>query len=281
MNTLSIRTSDAISLQATLIEHSNPSGVTIIHGATGVPYGYYAAFAKWLSENKKHHVLYYEYRDSGRLSKKEVKASKVTMADWGITDQSAVLDYAIETFPDLPVHTIGHSLGGFCLPFHKNADKITSHTTVNSGLAYWPTHPWNYMIQVILFWFVLGPLAVRILGFLPGMLLGMKNNLPPNVYWQWRKWCTNPDLHKIEWGKELPKPDLDKFTGKLTIFATKDDKIIPPKRVFILDRFFPKATIEKHLLDPKTHGIASAGHIAIFSKKCAVMWPEIIRQNDL
>ena len=159
MKPLTIQTSDQVALAASLVEHAKASGITVIHGATGVPYSYYGPFAEWLSQEKHHHVLFYEYRDSGPQSNADIKTSKVTMADWGITDQSAALDYAIERFPELPVHTIGHSLGGFCLPFHKNADKIISHTTVNSGLAYWPTHPWSYTPQVIMFWFVLGPLA--------------------------------------------------------------------------------------------------------------------------
>lgn len=277
MQSILIPTSDGIELKGVLVETSEPTGITIIHGATGVPFTYYKAFAEWLSVEKKHHVLFYEYRDSGDLSNAEIKASKVTMADWGITDQSAALDFAIKAYPNVPIHTIGHSLGGFCVPFHKNADKIVSHITVNSGLAYWPTHPWSYTLQVIMFWFILGPLAVKILGYLPGILLGMKSNLPSNVYWQWRKWCTNPDLHKIQWGKELPQPDLDNFKGKLTIFATKDDQVIPPKRVFILDRFYPTAKVEKRLLDPAEHGLKSIGHIAIFSKHCSPVWPEIIR----
>ncbi|MEO0321012.1 MAG: alpha/beta fold hydrolase [Pseudomonadota bacterium] len=260
-----------------MIEHPEASGVSVLHGATGVPLTYYAAFAQWLSEEKNHHVLFYEYRDSGDLTKAQIRQSKATMADWGITDQSAALDYAIEMFPHLPIHTIGHSLGGFCMPFHKNAHKVVTHTTVNSGLAYWPTHPWGYMVQVIMFWFVLGPLAVKLLGYLPGVLLGMKSNLPPNVYWQWRKWCTNPDLHQIEWDKGLPQPDLDKFTGKLTIIGTKDDSIIPPNRVFILDRFFPAATVEKRLIDPAEYGLKAVGHIAIFAKRNAKIWPDIIR----
>ncbi|MDJ0613546.1 MAG: alpha/beta hydrolase [Rhizobiaceae bacterium] len=277
MKPISILTTDDKELTGSLIEHPDPFGVTIIHGATGVPYQYYASFAKWYANEKNHHVLFYEYRDSGNLTKAQIRASKTKMADWGITDQSAALDYALENFPDLPIHTIGHSLGGFCLPFHKNADKVVSHTTVNSGLAYWPTHPWSFTLQVIMFWFVLGPLAVKILGYLPGILLGMKTNLPPNVYWQWRKWCTNPDLHEVEWGKELPQPDLQRFKGKLIIIGTKDDKTIPPARVFILDRFFPAAEVDKRLIEPAKLGLKSVGHIAIFSKHNAAAWPEIIR----
>lgn len=273
---LTLETADGASLNGELFEHSSATGITVIHGATGVPFLYYNAFAAWYAERTARHVLIYEYRDSGDISKSEIKSSKTTMADWGVYDQSAALDYVVGTFPDLEVHTIGHSLGGFCIPFHKNADKITTHTAVNSGLAYWPTHPWHYMPQIILFWFILGPLATLTLGYLPGRLLGMKTNLPPGVYWQWRRWCTNPKLHEIDWGKSMPVPDLNRFNGKLNILATVDDTIIPPARVYILDRFFPKAQVEKHLLKPKDFGLKSIGHIQVFSARNKAVWPTLI-----
>lgn len=278
MPELEIPAADGVNLKAVVFEHPTATGVAIIHGATGVPFRYYAAFAEWYSGETGRHVYIYEYRDSGPLNRTQIRASKVTMADWGILDQSAVLDHAIARYPDLPVHTIGHSLGGFCIPFHENAHRITSHVGVNSGLAYWPRHPWHYLPQVILFWFVLGPLATLILGYLPGVLLGMKANLPSGVYWQWRRWCTNERLHEIDWGTRLPMPDPGKFTGDLIIVGASDDAIIPWERVTILDRFFPNAqSVERVLLDPANYGLNTIGHIAIFSPAKSATWKQLIR----
>lgn len=273
---LSLEANDGRKLQASIFKDPTARGITILHGATGVPFNYYRAFSEWYSNETKRHVLIYEYRDSGAISKAEIRASKTTMADWGIRDQSAALDYAVATFPDLEIHTVGHSLGGFCIPFHKNADKIKTHTGVNSGLAYWPTHPWHFMPQIIFFWFIFGPLATLVLGYLPGRILGMKTNLPPQVYWQWRRWCINPDLHKIDWGTLTPMPDLDRFTGKLNIFASADDGMIPSSRVFILDRFFPQAEVQKQLLKPEDFGLNTIGHIQIFSERSKAVWPALI-----
>ncbi len=270
-------TADDRTLRGFIFKHQSATGIAVLHGATGVPTSYYKPFCEWYSSETKRHILIYEYRDTGRISIEDIKASKTTMADWGIRDQSAALDYVVANFGNLEIHTIGHSLGGFCMPFHENADKVASHTGINSGLAYWPTHPWHFMPQIILFWFVLGPLVTKILGYLPGILLGMKTNLPRGVYWQWRRWCTNPKLHEIDWGRETPVPDLTRFTGKLQIFATSDDGMIPPSRVFILDRFFPKATVEKHLLNPSDFGLKTIGHIQIFAERNRRVWPTLIK----
>ena len=273
MRDIALKTSDDITLAGQLFEHESPEGVTIIHGATGVPFRYYSAFAQWYAEKKKHNVLIYEYRDSGNLTNEEIRNSRVTMSDWGVLDQSAALDYVVREFPNLEIHTIGHSLGGFCIPFHKNASRIKSHTGINSGLAYWPTHPWHFMPQIMLFWFIIGPLLTKLLGYMPGFLLGMKNNLPSGVYWQWRRWCTNEKLHEIDWGSTMPKPDLTRFKGDLIILGASDDAIIPWNRVKILDRFFPEAkSVTKLRLKPSDYKLKAIGHIAFFSASKKPVW---------
>jgi len=279
MKEVSFKTSDDVTLDGFLYEAATPKAITVIHGATGVPVHYYKYFAKWLSKTHSRHVLIYDYRDNNLKSAKALHASETTMSDWGLKDQPASTDYMLREFPDLPLHIIGHSLGGFCIPYHANNDKIISHTGINSGAAYWKTHPWNFMIQTILFWFLLGPVVVKILGFLPGQILGMKTHIPKHVYWEWRKWCTHPQFYEPEWGKTLPQPDLFSFRGKLKLIACEDDRLIPPARVKYLEKFFPSAREpEFQILSPKRYGLKSIGHITIFAKKNSKVWPDLITE---
>lgn len=274
---ITLHTSDGIDLNGLIFRPEQPQSATVVHPATGVPFKYYLPFAEWLSKTHNRTVLIYAYRDSENPTPAELRQSKTVMSDWGIHDQSAALDYLIENVPELEIHTIGHSLGGFCVPFHQNAHQIVSHTGVNSGLAYWPTHPWSYIFQVIMFWFVLGPIATKVLGYLPGQFLGMKNGLPAGVYWQWRNWCTHRDFYKPEWGTALPTPDLQRFRGKLKLFSCSDDVTIPTSRVKALTRFYPVASsTEIETLNPKDFGLKSIGHIPIFSSKCHAVWPTLI-----
>jgi len=277
MKEVSFRTADEVSLRGILLEAAKPKGITLIHGATGVPSSYYKSFAEWLCETKSHHVLIYDYRDNDLKSAKALRQSKTNMADWGLKDQAATLDYGLGEFPNLPLHTIGHSLGGFCTPYHENNNRIVSHTAVNSGLAYWQAHPLYFMAHVILFWFILGPMLTKVLGYLPGQLLGMKTHLPAGVFWQWRRWCINPEFYKVEWGKTLPTPDLDRFKGNLKLVSCEDDNMIPPSCVKRLKQFFPSAKESSFkVLKPEHYGLKKIGHITIFSKKNSKVWPDII-----
>ncbi|MEM7216000.1 MAG: alpha/beta fold hydrolase [Pseudomonadota bacterium] len=279
MTPVEFETDDKVQVRGEVFEHENPEGVSIIHGATGVPMGYYRSFAKWLCDERRHHVLIYSYRDSEIKDIAKLRASTCDMRDWGVHDQSAALDYVLNAFPDLPVHTIGHSLGGMCLPYHKNADKVQSHVAVNSGPAYWRNHPWHFIPKVILFWFVLGPVLARILGYLPGSLFGVKTNLPPEVYWQWRRWCSNPDFFEIDWNSRMEPPDFSRVSCSVSLVGTADDDMIPPYQVRKLAKYFPNASIAFKSINPTAIGLKSIGHIGIFAPRCEVAWPAIIDQG--
>lgn len=276
MEPVQFETMDNILLSGSLFNHENPEGVTIIHGATGVPVGYYSAFAEWYCQSIHHHVLIYAYRDSQDMDRAALRKSKTTMADWGIKDQAAALDFVVENFPDLPIHTMGHSLGGFCVPFHANADKIVEHMGVNSGPAYLYAHPPSFIWKAFSLWYLVGPLAAYLFGYLPGKQIGLNADIPSTVYWQWRRWCINERFHEVDWGTRMPMPDLKRFKGKLRLISLADDFTIPSERVKELKRFFPAANSEFKLVDPADYGGGPIGHIAIFSKRNQAAWAALL-----
>lgn len=277
MQEVTFQTSDGIDLNGSLIKSNKPKGITVFHGATGVPSSYYQAFAQTLSDIRSHHVLFYTYRDSELQSKSALKKSETDYYDWGVLDQTAALDFMLKTFPDLPAHTVGHSLGGFCIPMHDNADKIISHTALNSGPAYWLATPLKSIPKIIAFWYLIGPIAVTLLGYLPGFLLGMKSNMPAKAYWQWREWCTHKEFYRQGFGKTIPQTDLNRFKGKLTVHASTDDDILKPSQAKTLLEFFPAAKEpEFNIIKPDAYGLKQIGHITLFSKKCSKIWPNLI-----
>lgn len=268
---------DGVRLAARVFEPAGvPPGVAIVlHGATGVPRDYYAAFARWLAEARGAAVLTYDYRDSGHSARGPVRRSRASMGDWGVLDQGAALEFACETWPDLPVEVVGHSLGGMFLPFHARADRVRQLTAVASGPAFWTRHPPGFLPQVIAFWFLAGPVATLLNGYMPGRLLGLGADLPAPVYWQWRRWCTSPRFHRVDWGGALPQPDPARVTGKVRLVGIADDPMIPPPVVRDLAAFYPQAEIEHLEIAPAAYGLKAIGHLRVFSERCKAAWPVI------
>jgi predicted alpha/beta hydrolase len=249
---------------------TTPQVAYVLHPATGVPASYYAQFAAWVAA-QGHAILTYDYRADA-----SPKHSRIKMSDWGIEDQNAALNCLIDHFPTAQIRVIGHSLGGFMTMFHEQAHRIASLSAVCSGPAYWKRTPFPQVIGAFGFWQILGPIATAINGYLPARLLGASAPTPPEAFHQWRIWCGNPELHRGQWGNQLPWPDLDRFNGRLNMIGVSDDWMIPPSVVADLVRFYPRAVAEFHTVTPQQAGCKSIGHMAIFRPRAAAHWPKLL-----
>lgn len=250
-----------------------PGVAIVLHGATGVPRDYYARFAAWLADHRAAIVLIYDYRDCGHSARGHVRHARASMGDWAVIDQAAAMDLLLAEFPDLPLEVIGHSLGGMGLPFHEKADRVRRLTTVGTGPAHWRRHAPHFIGKALAFWYLLGPLSIWALGYLPGKVLGQSENLPAAAFWQWRRWCTRPDFYRGEWGRHLPQPDLSRMTGEVRLLAVEDDEMIPPPVVKDHAAFFPAARISHEVIPVTAAGVRAVGHLRIFSERCKTAWP--------
>lgn len=164
-----------------------PKAIVVIHPATGVPQRYYADFARWLATEKAVAVLTYDFRDFGASARGPLHLSRATMVDWGVHDQTAARRFAAKMFPHTPLWIIGHSLGGFMLPFQPDAGQVAGLITVASGPVHLRDHPWWYKPAAGLLWSPIIGAVSRGLGYLPGKRIGLGADLPIGVYLQWRR----------------------------------------------------------------------------------------------
>ena len=246
----------------------------VIHPAVGVPQHLYSAFCEW-SATEGRLCLTYDYRDVGASAAGPLRASDADFVDWGVKDQAAALEFVQAQAPSAPLHVIGHSLGGFMTPFHGRSSGIAAMTTVASGQAYKGDHPMPFRISAYLFWYVLGPLMTRILGYTPGALLG-GGDIPATAFWQWRRWCTRFEFYSPDIGASLPERAFPGLSAPLKIIAFSDDALMPPKSVAKLAQHYPNAAITQIVIDPKDHDLREIGHMKAFSRANSVIWPEIL-----
>jgi predicted alpha/beta hydrolase len=246
----------------------------VLHGAVGVPAGYYRAFASWLT-TQGYACLTYDYRDFGASQTAPLRQSKADLQTWGLFDQPAALATLRRLLPDVPVWVIGHSLGGTMLGFHP-MEGVARVVTVASGLVTLGDHPWPYRALAAWFWYGVPRMATAALHYLPGRALRMGPDLPAGVYRQWRRWCLRPGFWQGDVGQTLPAPEPARITCPMKIVAVADDAVVPPAAVWRLMALYPHAIKRQHVLRPADHGLARIGHIAAFSRANAVVWPAII-----
>ena len=267
-------------IQGHLIEPAETARLAIvIHSATGVSQFKYLKFARWLSERERASVLIYDYRDMGLSERGPLRNSRVSMSDWAVEDQSAALDFLIETCPGLPIWVIGHSLGGLCVNWHAQAERVSRIIAIASGPAYVTRHPPSYMLQVLWFWFIGGPLLTALLGYLPGKLSGIGADLPREVFWQWRRWCTSKEFSRPDWGKAMPLPDLLRVKADVSLIGISDDVMVTPASVKMLAAYYRAANVSYREIEPIAFGLKAIGHINVFSERCKAAWPALVERE--
>lgn len=255
---------------------TTPRAVAVVNGATGVPARFYRAFALWLAEEKGLACLIYDYRDFGASADRPLRESDATMADWGVLDQQAARDYAKVKFPGTPLWVIGHSLGGFCLPFQQDLGQIARVITVASGLVHVRDHPWPYQALARFFWFGPVPLFTRLMGYMPGKALRVGTDIPSGVYWQWRRWCTRRDFFSQDFGGDLPFPDWVGVTAPMKFVAISDDDLAPPKTIWKTMRCYPAARKTQITVTPSDAGVEKLGHLNVFTERARAAWDMIV-----
>ncbi len=252
-----------------------PRAAVVLHGATGVPQRFYRAFAGWMAE-QGFAVLTYDYRDFGESAAGHPRTARATMTDWGLRDQPAAQAFLEARLPGVPLWVIGHSLGGFMLPFHDGAGRIARFIAVASGPVHVSDHPWRYRPVALAFWSPLVAGLTRLLRYVPGRALRLGPDLPAGVYRDWRRWCTSEGFYLGDVGRTLPMPDWGRLTADAKIVAVADDALIPPAVVWRLMQFYPAATKRQLTLRPADYGLTRIGHIDVFAKSSAAVWPALI-----
>jgi len=129
--------------------------------------------------------LTYDYRGFGASATGPIRQSQVLLSDWALIDQAVARAAMRALYPGLPLRVIGHSLGGLTMPLQHRLEEIDHVITIASGRVHVRDRPWPYQTFAHLFWFGHVPVLKRLLGYLPGRLLGFGADLPSAFYWQW------------------------------------------------------------------------------------------------
>lgn len=252
-----------------------PRAAVVLHGATGVPMGYYRAFADWLMRERGFAVLTYDYRDFGASAVGPVRASRATMADWGLRDQPAALSAVRRLCPGVPVQVIGHSLGGLMLAHQPGMAAVERTVLVAAGLVHVSDHPPAFRALARAFW-TGGPALAALAGYLPGRALGLGADLPQGVFRDWRRWCTTPGFHLSDVGRRLPLPDPAAVQGTMRVVAVADDAWAPPAAVWRTMALYPQAVKRQLVLSPGDFGLRRIGHLGAFARRNAALWPALM-----
>ena len=251
-----------------------PKARLIVAGATGVPQRFYAHFASFAASQGVA-VWTLDYRGVGLSRPPSLRGFRMNYLDWARLDLAALLDH-VETQGAGPIWMVGHSYGGHAfglLPGHERVERLATFAT---GAGWHGWMPPLERLRVILLWRVFGPLVVKFKGYLAWSALGMGEDLPRDLFLQWRRWCQWPRYF-------FDDPDLPGLAEQFAQVRTPirainaiDDKWATPASRDAFMQAYCNAAVERITVDPRQGGFGEIGHMGYFRPRAISLWQETL-----
>ncbi len=272
---LKLRAADGYPLGALHYRPTDPvQGRLIVAGATGVPQRFYSHFANFAA-SQGIAVWTLDYRGVGLSRPPDLRGFRMDYLDWARLDLAALLDHVASQGPG-PLWMVGHSYGGHALGLLPGHERIERLATFATGAGWHGWMPPIERLRVILLWRFLGPLVVKFKGYLAWNALGMGEDLPRDLFVQWRRWCQWPNYFFDD--PELPglAEAFAKVRTPIRAINATDDKWATPASRDAFMQAYRNATVERITLDPKQNGLGPIGHIGYFRPRSMSLWQETL-----
>jgi len=243
-------------------------GRLIVAGATAVPQRFYARFAVHASRSGFETVTF-DYRGVGGSRSGRLAGFQASCLDWAELDLAAVVE---EMAGDAaPLFVVAHSFGGHAVGLLPNHRRLAGCYAFATGAGWYGWMEPLERLRSQLLWKVVLPPIVAWKGYLPWSSLGMGEDLPRDVYRQWRRWCQFPRYFLDD--PELPELRARCASVRMPLVAATalDDAWAPPRsRDAFMLAAYPHAGLACLDIDPRPYG--GIGHLGYFRPNAAPLW---------
>jgi predicted alpha/beta hydrolase len=268
-----LASSGGVSLAITAYAARSADKAVVLASATGVPQGYYRIFAQWL-QSQGVNVYSFDYRGIARSRPSQLRGFDADFSHWA-EDIDTVLGHVIARHAQ--VSLVGHSIGGFLAPLAQQANHaaLTSLVLVGAQTAHWRDWPLPWRWPMAALWHGLMPAVTHSVGYFPGRLLRLGEDLPKGVALQWAKrpWHDPfADGRAALYSRALPPVHL---------LAASDDRFATASAQQRVRDKLLNASVSSFSVSPQSLGLKALGHFGLFRTEAAACWPLVLNRTQL
>ncbi len=275
---LTLTAADGYELAALRYRSSVPARAhLLVAGATAVPQGFYKRFAEHAA-GRGFEVLTLDYRGIGQSAPPTLKGFRMDYLDWGRLDLAAGVEAMRQE--GVPLYLVGHSYGGHALGLLPHQEWVAGAYTFATGAGWHGWMPPLERLRVLFMWRVLGPVWTRMAGYLPWSLLGMGEDLPLDVYRQWREWCRFPRYFFDDPRMKAVTARFDEVRFPIVAANALDDAWAPPASRDAFMAGYRRAAVRCVTIDPRRAGLGPIGHMGYFRPRALPLWNEALDWFD-
>ena len=261
-----LRCADGREIAAHWIAAPARRAVLVINPATGFPQTFYFRLASYAAE-RGYDSLVYDYRGMGASAPESLAEEPCRMSDWGLLDMRTALAEAASRAGNVPVATLGHSVGGQFLGLLTNHALARAHVQIAVSVGYWPWEQAPFKYLAWWFWRVHGPLMLALKGYVPTGWGWSGLPLPRGVYQEWRRWCLRPGHFGPDLETYLSDNVFAQLRAPVLNIGFTDDPIATRRTVEELNRFYPNVERESRWYSPADAASPRIGHDGFFASR--------------
>jgi len=249
-------------------------GQLIVAGATGVPQRFYSRFARFAADQGID-VWTLDYRGIGLSRPQSLRGFRMNYLDWARLDLAALLAH-VAAQGQGPLWMVGHSYGGHAFGLLPGHERVERFATLATGAGWHGWMPALERLRVRFMWHVLGPLVVRARGYLAWSLLRMGEDLPRDVFYQWRHWCQWPRYFFDDPAMPDVAAEFARVRTPILAINASDDKWAPPASRDAFMAGYSHAPLETMTIEPRSLGMPAIGHMAYFRPEASRLWQQVL-----
>jgi predicted alpha/beta hydrolase len=249
----------------------------VVAGATAVPQRFYRRFAEFAAR-AGFDTITFDYRGIGESAPPSLRGFRMDYLDWARLDLTA----AIDAVPDdgKPLFAVGHSYGGVAFPFTPRHSRVTALYSLGVGAGWDGWMSPAERLKVLALWYLIAPPMVAAAGFLPWSRIMSGEDLPIDVYRQWKRWCSYPRFVLDDPLLEAVADTYAAVTTPIIAASATDDAWAPPRSRDAIMAAFTTADWQARDLTPASLGQQSIGHMGYFRPAARPLWDDIIEHFD-
>lgn len=250
---------------------ATPQKVVIMAPAMAVPHSFYRGYCQWLAD-QGYHVIGFDYYGIGASGEGSVKARNSSITEWAQQDAQAVLNHALDTYPELPTVWFAHSIGGQIFGLLERHQDVERMVTVATGTGFWRDTQPKLKFTSWLLWRGIVPWLVPLAGYFPGQRLGMIGDVPKQAMLQWRRWCLHPDYVV---GAENAYQRYAAIRTPIISLSFSDDELLTARNIQAMHDFYENAPQQRIEVTPAQFELPRLGHFDIFRAQAEPLWREL------
>jgi len=254
-----------------------PSTAVVIVCGAGIPARFYYGLARYLAVRGAA-VLTFDYRGIGTSRVGSLRGMASGMDDWAVHDIGAALAAACDAYPDQPLSVVAHSVGTLMIGAAPGATRLARAVFLGAHTGYWRDYHTRWRWLLFLVWHAFMPAITRIVGFFPGRMFSLGEDLPRQVAFDWAGRLqpslvrTAQDAHRF--GPHLHR--YSEFRADTLALSISDDAFAPPQAAERLVAMYPNLVAVRETVTPASLGHRRLGHFGFLRRRPGrYIWPRI------